>query len=180
MKTNRTSSFEKELTGLLRHLHAAYDLKLEDGHNPSAAIVDLWALATPQPAPEAGQNGATEGAAPAKQEGWPIRENIEGKARDYRVYAYFCKTKDPTWDTLAKEVDAVSKDKKSGVLLLMGEQKGYFMTSGRVWDLLQLFSPGQDASFKISVPKLRKAAVSRFFSLTGYVGELADAVRRSK
>ncbi len=174
-----TGAFEVEMGLVLAQLYADYDFAVvEDGAAPAGRVLDLWTLPddkkVPAPASPVNKKNATF------QEKWPARVDHSGKKRDYRLYAFLSKTKGPGWSVPGKDILAMCADKTSslGLLLLMADQRGYFLPTHRVKDLCELFTPVAAMAFKITGPKLRKAAIARFFSLAGLAREIAAAIRQ--
>ncbi|MBI4424507.1 MAG: hypothetical protein HY554_12305 [Elusimicrobia bacterium] len=169
------SAFETQLAALLTQLYADFDFQQVEGCPSGSRVVDFWAL-PPElkgTAPETAPEGS-----PKSKNKWPPRASLTERPRDYRLHVYVSMIKDPAWGVPGKDIQTISTDKGSGLLLLMADQKGYFLPSKRLWDLCQLFTPIQTTVFKITGPKLRKAAIARFFSLAGFSRELAAACRK--
>ena len=105
---------------------------------------------------------------------WPPRVSLEGP-RDFRLHIYLSTVKDPAWALAGKDLQAICTDHSSGLLLLMADQKGYFLTSGRLRDFSDILTPTPAGVYKITGPKLRKGGIARFFSLAGFAREVTDA-----
>lgn len=171
-----TGAFEAEMGLVLAQLYADYDFDVAEEAAPAGRVLDLWALPedkrVPAPAAPAGKNKSA-----SFTEKWPPRAEHAGRKREYRLYAFLSKTKDPGWSVPGKDILAMCADKGSGLLLLMADQRGYFLPSHRVKDLCEIFTPVATSPFKITGPRLRKAAIARFFSLAGFARELAAALK---
>ncbi|MBI4345915.1 MAG: hypothetical protein HY553_03605 [Elusimicrobia bacterium] len=166
------AAVEADMNILLSQIYADYDFDCTEDSPAGSKILDLWALPDDKkvPAPVAMPN--SKGA--ALREKWPARGDT-GRKRDYRLHVYISKTKDPGWGVPGKDILAICKDNTSGLLLLMADQRGYFLPANKVRDLCDLFTPVATAPFKITGPKLRKGVLARFFSLAGFARELVAA-----
>lgn len=164
-KGGKAPSLGAERTRLLAVLHEDYDLKTADAEG-GAISVDLWALG-------ADQKGKP--AADGSKEPWPVRGDVS-RPRDFHLLLHFSRVVDPSFGLSGKDLTSTVKDRRAGLLLLLKDDKGYFMTTEKVSDFANLFPLAADGSLKITGPKLRKAGVARFFSLNGFRGELASAI----
>ena len=170
-KPRGSSAFDAELAALLNQIYAEYDFQQAEGP-AGLMLLDLWTL-------PAGSKGAAPAAAATgkrtslDKSRWPERAPHGDRPRDYRLHACLSTTKDPSWAVPGKEVQAICADRTAGLLLLMADQKGFFLPSHRLRDLCELFTPA--AVFKITSTRLRKTGIARFFSLAGFARELADA-----
>lgn len=162
----RGPAIETELAKLLPLLYADYDLQVTEPA-PGTRFVDLWLL------PDEAKTGAPAADKPNK---WPPRTPIQDRKRDYQLHVYASTVKDPSWGVPGKDILGICANRGSGLLLMMADQKGYFLPSHRLGDLAELFSQGQASIYKITGTKLRKAAVARYFSLAGMVRELVAAL----
>lgn len=164
-KGGKAPSLGAERTRLMAVLHEDYDFKTAEAEG-GAISVDLWALG-------ADQKGKP--AAEGSKEPWPIRGDVS-RPRDFHLLLHFSRVVDPSFGLSGKDLTSTVKDRRAGLLLLLKDDKGYFMTSEKVSDFSNLFPLAADGSLKITGPKLRKAGVARFFSLNGFRGELASAI----
>ncbi|MBI5200371.1 MAG: hypothetical protein HY925_02190 [Elusimicrobia bacterium] len=171
-----SGAFETEMGLVLAQLYADYDFDVVEDAAPAGRILALWALPDDKkvPAPAAPANKTKTA---SFKEKWAPRIDLASRKPDYRLYAFLSKTKDPGWSVPGKDILAMCTDKTStyGLLLLMADQRGFFLPTHRVKDLCELFTPVAASPFKITGPKLRKAAIARFFSLAGFARELAAA-----
>ena len=167
-KPRGSSAFDAELATLLDQIYSEYDFQQVEGSLVGTIIADLW------PLPPEAKGQPPKGGGGKSKEKWPPRTSLDGP-RDYRLHIYLSTVKDPSWSLPGKELQAICTDRASGLLLLMADQKGFFLPSGRLRDFSDLLTATPAGVFKISSTKLRKGGIARFFSMAGFARELTDA-----
>ncbi|MCX5787425.1 MAG: hypothetical protein NTX64_02785 [Elusimicrobia bacterium] len=167
-KPRGSSAFDAELATLLDQIYSEYDFQQVEGGLVGTIIADLW------PLPPEAKGQPPKGGGGKSKEKWPPRTSLDGP-RDYRLHIYLSTVKDPSWSLSGKDLQAICADRASGLLLLMADQKGFFLPSGRLRDFSDLLTPTPAGVFKISGTKLRKGGIARFFSMAGFARELTDA-----